>query len=192
MIISEKAMVKVTYDLYVDAEQEGGQEELMERAPEEAPLAFCFGIGMMLPVFEANLAGKNVGDTFDFRIPCDDAYGEYEDSYVMDLDRAMFEQNGKLDEKMVFVGNVVPLMDNEGNRMNAQVVEITDKTVTVDLNHPLAGENLHFVGTVLEVREATEQELAQLLGGGCGCGCNGGGCDDHEHGGCEGGCCGGC
>ncbi len=183
MIISEKKMVRATYELFVDAEQEGGQEELMERASEEAPLGFCFGIGMMLPMFEANLAGKKAGDTFDFRIPCTEAYGEYDDTYVFDLDRKMFEKDGKLDPEVIFDGAIVPLMDNEGNRMNGQVCEITDTTVQVDLNHPLAGENLHFIGKVLEVRDATEQELAELLGDGseCGCGC---GCGDNKSG-CE-------
>ena len=80
---------------------------------------------------------------------------------------------------MVFEGNVVPLMDSEGNRLQAQVVSVTDSHVTVDLNHPLAGENLHFKGKVLEVREATEEELNALLGGGCGCG-SGCSCDDEE------------
>ena len=80
-------------------------------------------------------------------------------------------------------------MDSEGNRLQAQVVSVNDTHVTVDLNHPLAGENLHFKGKVIEVREATEEELNALLGGGCGCGGNcGDGCgddcgcnDDHNH-----------
>ena len=73
--------------------------------------------------------------------------------------------------------------------MNAMVVSVTPDKVTVDLNHPLAGENLHFKGKVLEVRDATEQELAALMGGGCGsCGC-GCGCDDDD---CCGGGCSGC
>ena len=182
MIISEKKMVKAMYELFVDAEQEGGQEELMERATEETPLAFCFGVGMMLPMFEANLAGKKAGDAFDFRIPYIEAYGEYDDSYVFDLDRKMFEKDGVLDPEVIHDGAIVPLMDNDGNRMNGQVCEITDTTVKVDLNHPLAGENLHFVGKVLEVREATEEELAQLLGGGCGCGC---GCGDDDKSDCD-------
>ena len=55
---------------------------------------------------------------------------------------------------------------------------MTDTHVTVDLNHPLAGENLHFKGKVIEVREATEQEIAALYGGGGGCGCGSGGCGD--------------
>ena len=69
-------------------------------------------------------------------------------------------------------------LDNEGNRLQAQVVSVTDTHVTVDLNHPLAGETLHFKGKVLGVRDATEQELKSLLGGGCSCGDGGCGCGD--------------
>jgi FKBP-type peptidyl-prolyl cis-trans isomerase SlyD len=133
---------------------------------------------MMLPKFEENLFGLEVGDKFDFVINTEDGYGEYDDESVLDLDRAIFEIDGKLDEEMIYEGNVVPLMDNEGNRINAQVVTITDTHVKVDLNHPLAGETLHFKGSVLEVREASEKELEALMGGGCGsgCGCGDGGC----------------
>jgi FKBP-type peptidyl-prolyl cis-trans isomerase SlyD len=104
------------------------------------------------------------------------------------LDRAIFEIDGKLDSEVVYEGNVVPLMDNEGHRINAQVVSVSDTHVKVDLNHPLAGETLHFKGSVLEVREATEKELAALMGGGgCGSGgCGSCGCDDGECG--DGGC----
>jgi len=129
------------------------------------------------------------GDKFDFVINNEDAYGEYDDESVLDLDRAIFEIDGKLDEEMIFEGNVVPLMDNEGNRVNAQVVSVDEVHVKVDLNHPLAGENLHFKGTVLEVREATEKELAALNGGGCGSGCGcGSGESSCDTGGCGSGC----
>lgn len=172
MIISEKKMVKVCYELFVDGEN--GQEELMERATEQAPLSFCFGIGMMLPMFEANLAGKKANEAFDFRIEHRDAYGEYDEQNVIDLDKNIFMVDGKLDTEYIYPGNVVPLMDNKGNRINAAIVEIKDDTIQVDLNHPLAGENLHFVGKVLEVRDATEQELNHLLGG---CHCDSCHCD---------------
>mgnify|MGYP001765291634 FL=1 len=189
MKITNNAVVNAEYELYVDGEN--GELELMERATSEQPLNFIYGIGMMLPKFEQNLNGLETGDSFDFTISNEEAYGPYDDEAVIELERAVFEIDGKLDEEMVFEGNVVPLMDSEGNRLQAQVVSVNDTHVTVDLNHPLAGENLHFKGKVIEVREATEEELNALLGGGGGCGCGGNcgdgcgddcGCnDDHNH-----------
>jgi len=180
MKITANKSVSAEYELYVDGEVEGGEQELMEKATAEEPLRFIYGVGMMLPKFEENLFGLKAGDAFDFTIKNEDAYGQYDDDSVLDLERAIFEIDGKLDEEMIFEGNVVPLMDNEGNKVNAQVVTITDTHVTVDLNHPLAGENLHFKGNVLEVREATEKEIAALSSGGCGgsCGCGDGGCGE--------------
>lgn len=201
MKITANKSVSAEYELFVDGETEG-ELELMERATLEQPLSFIYGVGMMLPKFEENIFGLTIGDKFDFTIDNEDAYGPYEDENVIDLDRSIFEIDGKLDEEMIFNGNVVPLMDSEGHRINAQIVSINDTHVKVDLNHPLAGENLHFKGSILEVREATEKELAALTGGGgcgggCGCGSSdGGGCgdgscgsgDEDETGGCGSGC----
>lgn len=189
-MIETNKIVKVSYSLYVDGETPEN-EELMERATAEHPLVYIHGVGMMLPLFEENLAGKSAGDSFDFRIPAKEAYGEYDDEAVLTLGREMFEIDGKFDSERVYVGNIVPMTTAEGQIVNAQVAEITDKEVTIDLNHPLAGENLHFVGKILDEHEATEEELNALTHkcGGCGEGC-GGGCGE---GGCEGGgCCGNC
>ncbi len=175
MKITANKSVLAEYELFVDAEVEG-ELELMEKATVEKPLSFVYGVGMMLPKFEENIFGMQAGDKFDFVINNDDAYGPYDDESVLDLDRSIFEIDGKLDEEMIFEGNVVPLMDGEGNRINAQIVSLSETHVKVDLNHPLAGENLHFKGSVLEVREATEKELAAIMGGGGGCGCGSGGC----------------
>jgi FKBP-type peptidyl-prolyl cis-trans isomerases 2 len=184
MSIQNNKMVSVSYDLYVGGENE--EPELMEQATAQNPLTFCFGIGMMLAEFEKNLHGLKVSDTFDFKIDSKDAYGEYDDENVVDLPRNIFEVEGKLDEKMVFVGNVVPLMDSDGTRINAQIVEVGAETIKVDFNHPLAGETLHFKGSVLEVRDATEQELDSFTGGGCSGGCSGcgGGCGEDDAEGC--------
>ena len=147
MKIEINKVVNAEYELYVDGEN--GELELMERATPEQPLNFIYGVGMMLPKFESNIAGLEQGDAFDFTISNEDAYGEYDDDAVVELERSVFEIDGKLDEEMVFEGGVVPLMDNEGNRLQAQVVSVSDTHVTVDLNHPLAGETLHFKGKVL-------------------------------------------
>ena len=184
MKIANNKYVAVSYDLNVG---EGDERELMEKATAELPLKFVFGMGMMLPAFEKALEGLEEGADFHFTIKPEDAYGEFREDYVVELSKDLFKVDGKFDAEMVREGNVVPLMDTEGNRMNAIVVSVTPDKVTVDLNHPLAGENLHFKGKVLEVRDATEQELAALMGGG-GCGGCGCGCDDDE---CEGGHCGG-
>lgn len=125
MKITANKSVSAEYELYVDGETEG-ELELMERATAEQPLSFIYGVGMMLPKFEENIFGLATGDKFDFTIENEDAYGPYEDENVLDLDRSIFEIDGKLDEEVVFEGNVVPLMDNEGHRINAQVVEVTD------------------------------------------------------------------
>lgn len=182
MKITANKSVSAEYELFVDGEK-AGELELMEKATSQQPLSFIYGVGMMLPKFEENLFGLSVGDKFDFVISAEDGYGLYEDENVLDLDRSIFEIDGKLDDKMVFAGNVVPLMDSEGHRLNAQVVEVTDTHVKVDLNHPLAGENLHFKGSILEVREPSEKELSDLQGdGGCGCGSDSCGCGSEDEG----------
>ncbi|NDV46787.1 peptidylprolyl isomerase [Paludibacter sp. 221] len=187
MKITVNKYVAAEYELRVDAAAEGGELELMERATKEEPLTFIFGVNMMLPKFEEHLFGLQKGDKFDFTINNEDAYGPYMDENVIDLDRSIFEIDGKLDTEMIAEGNMVPLMDSDGNRLNAQIVKVGADKVTVDLNHPLAGETLHFKGSILEVRDATEQELASLMGGGCGCGgCDDGDCDSDDGCGCGG------
>ena len=180
MKIEARKVVTLQYDLYVDGEN--GQEELMEKATIEAPLIYCHGEGMMLPAFEKNMEGKAEGDSFEFTIACQDAYGEYDDEGVLTLDKKMFYNgDGEFDSERVYVGAIVPMNTVDGQIINAQIAEITKDNVTIDLNHPLAGENLHFVGKVLNIREVTEGELKALhhrgCSGGCGGGCKGS-CDD--------------
>ena len=176
--------VELTYDLFV-----GPENELMERATPEAPLRFVFGTEQMLPSFETKIKDLKVGDTFDFVIPCNDAYGERDEDHVLELEKKMFEVDGKFDEEYIFPGNTVPMMDAHGNRLNGSVLEVKDNIVVMHFNHPLAGEDLHFVGAVKTVRPATPEELNPVQSCGCGCDSCGGGCGDHGHDGCEGGCC---
>ncbi len=158
MKIENEKVVTCTYDLFVGGEKD--REELMERATAQHPLTYCQGEGMMLPKFEEQMAGLQKGDNFDFRIGHADAYGDYDEDGVMELPKTMFYNgDGEFDEERVKVGNIVPMNTADGQIVNACVCEITDDKVTIDLNHPLAGEDLHFVGTIIEVRDVTPVEL---------------------------------
>ncbi|HIX73684.1 MAG TPA: peptidylprolyl isomerase [Candidatus Parabacteroides intestinipullorum] len=188
MKISKDKYVAVTYDLNVG---EGDERELMEKATEERPLNFIFGMGMMLPAFEKALDGLEVGQEFNFSLAPADAYGEYDESHVLDLPKNIFEVDGKFDAEMIQEGNTVPMMDSNGNRLNGSVLEVKEDIVVMDFNHPLAGETLHFSGKVIDVHEATAEEIAALTTpAGCGCGDCGGdcgsGCGDHGSCGCGG------
>ena len=161
MKIENQKVVSATYELYIA--DENGKEEKVEQATQEAPLVWCHGEGMMLPAFEAALAGKEEGEAFDFVIPCADAYGEYDEKGVMELPKRLFYNgDGEFDEERVFEGAVVPMNTVDGQVVQAFVAEVKDETVTIDLNHPYAGADLHFVGKIIEVRDATAEELEAI------------------------------
>jgi FKBP-type peptidyl-prolyl cis-trans isomerase SlyD len=184
MKISENKYVTLTYDLNVG---EGEELELMEQATAERPMEFIFGTNSMLEAFEKQLEGLRKGDTFSFQLTPEEAYGDYDDSKIVELPKHIFEIDGKIDDQVLFEGNTVPMMDSSGNRLSGSVVSIAEDVVTMDFNHPLAGETMHFEGAVTGVRDASAEEIAALFSGG-GCGCGSGGCgscgDEGDEGGC--------
>ena len=153
MKIEPQHVVSLTYDLYTN--QQDGTEALTESATEEQPLTFLFGAGQMLPKFEENLSTLSTGDNYDFRISAGEGYGEYDQEAVANLPIEMF--NGADAPE---VGAILPLQDNNGNRFQGQVVSVTEDSVIVDLNHRMAGQELHFKGVILSVRPATPEELS--------------------------------
>jgi FKBP-type peptidyl-prolyl cis-trans isomerase SlyD len=157
MTISEDKAVSVNY--YLTASKNNAPEQLVEETTRDHPFIFLYGYGGVLPDFETGLNGKKKGDKFDFRISAKNAYGEYEKDYVVKINKAAFEVEGKFDDARVKVGNEVEMTDADGNPLVGKILSITDKEVEMDFNHPLAGHELHFIGEVLEVREATQEEL---------------------------------
>jgi FKBP-type peptidyl-prolyl cis-trans isomerase SlyD len=153
MKIEPQHVVSLTYDLYV--KQEDGTEALVESATEEQPLTFLYGAGQMLPKFEENLSALATGDQYDFRLAAEDAYGDYDDEAVANLPKEMFKGT-----EIPEIGSVVPLQDNNGNHFQGQVVSIAEDSVIVDLNHPMAGQDLHFKGSIINVRPANPEELS--------------------------------
>ena len=175
MIITKNKMVSLTYDLRLD----GAAGEVIEQATIERPLTFIFGNGMMLPALESELEGMEQGKPFEVKLCCKDAYGELNEEGIIDLPRDIFVVNGVFDNKLVKVGNTIPMASSSGERLNGIVLEVTDKTVKMDFNHPLAGEDLYFKGEIIEVRDASDEEIAAITSG---CSCHSHGCDcDSEH-----------
>ena len=153
MKIEPKTVVSLTYDLYV--KDENGKEGLVESATEEQPLAFLFGEGQMLPRFEENLSTLSTGNLYDFQLSAEDAYGNYDEEAVANLPLEVFAGND-----IPPVGSIIPLQDNHGNHFQGQIVSVAEDAVIVDLNHPMAGQELHFIGKIIDVRPATTEELA--------------------------------
>ena len=189
--------ITVAYSLYTDNAE--GVHELVEQAPVEHPFQFITELGVALEAFEAKFKDLNAGDEFDFTLSVDEAYGPYEQEHVIELPKSTFMLNGRFQKDVIFEGAVIPLVNADGNRFQGLVLEVKDEVVIIDLNHPLAGKELHFKGSVVTSREATDTEVTSLIkmmsgegGCGCGCGCEGDceggcssegcGCGDHDHG----------
>lgn len=168
MKIAEKSFVSLSYTLTVDG-------NVVEKVEATQPLDFVYGMGMLLPKFEENVVGKVVGDKFTFTLTPEESYGEFMQEAIVDLPKNLFEVDGKIDEQILTVGNMLPMMDNDGNRLVGRVDSIGEDTVKMDFNHPMAGKTLNFEGEVVGVRESTEADLQQ--GGGCGSGCEDCNCD---------------
>ena len=158
MKIEQNAVVSVTYNLKASAS--GSPSEEVESVDDSNPLVFLFGTGMMIPGFENNLNGLSAGDKFNFNIQPDDAYGSVDKEAVIKLPVEIFKVDNVIDFEVLKVGNILPMSDNEGNMLRGKVLGYDDKNVTMDFNHPLAGKDLHFTGTILSVRPATIDELA--------------------------------
>lgn len=156
MQIATHTVVSLKYKL--SNHQSGEQIEITD---ETNPLVFLFGAGALIPDFENNLKDKNPGDEFDFAIPAANAYGIPNDEEIVVIPANVFhDEKGEFDNKMFQVGTLVPMSDGQGHQMRGKILEITDDVVKMDFNHPLAGTDLHFQGTILEVREATADEIA--------------------------------
>ena len=196
MKIENNKVVEFAYELEVEG-------AVVDRTTEEKPLDYIHGTGSLLPKLEKHIEGLEPGAEFDITLSPADAYGESNPDLIIELPKSAFEVNGEVREDLLVPGNTIPMLNSRGGVIPGVVLEVTSETVTMDLNHQMAGKTLHFTGKVLTVREATEKELTEGLHGeyvhtcGCGGGCHGhgeegcGGCGGHDHeGGCEGGHCG--
>lgn len=156
MQIKKNTVVSLSYVL----KRDNANGEIIEETKAGDPLMFLYGNGQMLPKFEENLSTLSTGDNFEFTLSSEDAYGEMDQDAIIDLDKAIFEVDGKVDEEMLAIGNVIPMRDDQGHMLQGIVVSVTNEHVRMDFNHPMAGNTLHFKGNVIEVREASAEELS--------------------------------
>lgn len=156
MTIGENKVVSMTYTL----KEESKDGTLIQKVTEERPFVYLFGIGGLLPSFKANLEGLNAGDDFSFKLTKDEAYGQASDENIIQLDKKIFEIDGVFDEDAIKAGEIVPMEDENGYPLSGKILEVASDSVLVDFNHPLAGLDLYFEGKILEVRDATAEEIA--------------------------------
>lgn len=175
MKIEQDKVAALSYELEVEG-------QIVDKASEQQPLEYIQGTGMLIPKFEAEVAGKEVGDTFEFTLTPEEGYGAYNPDYKFEIPKTSFEMDGKVREDLLEVGRIIPMLNTSGQVVQGKVAAIGEDTVTMDFNHPMAGKTLHFKGKVISVREATKKELEEGLHGEflpqeeCSCGCH------HEHG----------
>lgn len=154
MNVADQRIISVSYELRTGDDQ----GDLIEEVSNEEPLNFLYGTGNLLEAFESNVQGLDEGDPFQFTISSEEAYGPYREDAVIDLPYDAFRVEGELREDLLKEGTRIPMQDSEGNSLEGKVKQLKDENVEMDFNHPLAGEDLHFTGKVVGVREASDAE----------------------------------
>lgn len=155
MKIGKNKVVGMTYILSKD----NVEGELVQEVSKDKPFIVLFGVGALLPKFEENLEGLAVGDAFNFALTSEEGYGEKTTEAIVDLDKKIFEVEGKIDKEFLKAGSSIPMTNENGQPLNGLVLEVAENTVKMDFNHPLAGQGLFFTGEVVEVREASAEEI---------------------------------
>ena len=148
MHIAEQSVVSIHYTLT------NGAGETLDTSDGREPLVYLHGAQNIIPGLENELTGKSVGDSFDVTIQPEEAYGTVNPELVQTVPHSAFEGVEKVEPGMQFQAR-----GDDGETQVITVTEVADSGVTVDGNHPLAGQVLNFSVRVDEIREATEEEI---------------------------------
>lgn len=157
MQISDKKVASIHYTLKDDT------GEVIDSSQGAEPLTYLQGAGNIIPGLEQALAGKAVGDKLEVSVEPEQGYGEVHDEMIQTVPRDAFQGVESIEVGMRFQAQTA------GGPVSVVVTEVSDENVTVDGNHPLAGQNLHFTVEVVEIRDATDEELqhGHVHGPGC-------------------------
>ena len=158
--VEDGVVVSMEYTLHVDGELLDSSEgvsrygELLESSEGQGPLQFLVGYGNIISGLEEEMMGMKIGDSKDVVVQPKDGYGEFDDEAFMKVPRNDFPK-----EMAVEVDAELTVRDDAGNARYARIDSIDGDTVTLNFNHPLAGDELHFHVKVVALREPTEEEL---------------------------------
>ena len=149
MKIEDHAVVLIHYVLTND------DNEVLDSSEGQEPLAYLHGTGHLIPGLEAQLLGKAAGDKLEVKVEPEDGYGEFNEEMVQTIPRNVFEGVETIEPGMQF-----QTANEDGSAgQTVTVVSAEKDEVTIDGNHPLAGLTLHFAVDIVEVREASAEEL---------------------------------
>ena len=147
MQVADKKVVLIHYTL---TNLDG---EVMDSSEGSDPLAYLQGMGSIVPGLEKELLGKQAGDKVNVEVSPEEGYGELNNELVQEVDRSAFDGVDDIQVGMRFMAQTA------WGEQPVVVTALTDETVTVDGNHPLAGQALKFDVELVEVRDATDEEL---------------------------------
>ncbi len=133
--------------------------EIVEVVQQDQPFLYLVGSHGVIPKFGEALEGLSVDEDFEVKISSKEAYGEVITDAIVDVPLTTFEVDGEIKYDILAEGNVVPLQDQDGTPMDGIVLSVSDESVKLDFNHPLAGKDLHFTGKVLDIRDANAEEI---------------------------------
>jgi FKBP-type peptidyl-prolyl cis-trans isomerase SlyD len=148
MQVGPDTFVTLAYTLY---DEDGA---VVDRTDDEQPLSYLHGYGQLVPGLERGIEGMSKGDLRSVIVPASDGYGEYDPEAVFEVERSDFPRPAE-----VAAGDEFFAESDDGQGISLTVLEVHEDACLVDTNHPLAGEDLRFDVTVLEVRAATDQEI---------------------------------
>lgn len=148
-LIEDNAVVSMSYVLTVDGEVIDSSENI-----EGEVIAFIQGLGQIIPGLEKALYGMKIGDSKKVKVEAVDAYGEIDQEAFVWVPREDFPETIPLE-----LGTVFEMREENGDTLLARITELGEEQVHVDLNHPLAGKELSFDVKVVEIRDATSEEL---------------------------------
>lgn len=149
MLIAANKAVSIDYTLTNDT------GEVIDSSAGGAPLVYLHGAGNIIPGLEKALEGKEVGNELEVSVEPEDAYGEYAAELVSTLSRSMFEGVDELEVGMQFHASAP-----DGQMQIVTIRDLDGDDVTVDGNHPLAGQRLNFKVKVVAIRDASQEEIA--------------------------------